>query len=169
LTDKLIANRTEIVDAIGYEFQFSPATVSLADLADWVAVEGKCCQFFDFHILERRGGLLCLRLTGAEGVKPFIRSPGVCEITRQGEKQLRARDSGRGLDPFRCACKMQSAHPALDRPVGVRVFVLSRSPTFLFLTSLRVIAVVCVQLKAVVGNAPLYVVFYYLTRPCIRR
>jgi hypothetical protein len=76
LTDKLIANRTEIVGtAIGYEFQFSPATVSLADLADWVAVEGKCCQFFDFHIdLERRGGLLCLRLTGAEGVKPFIRS-----------------------------------------------------------------------------------------------
>jgi hypothetical protein len=42
---------------------------------DWVAAEGKCCPFFDFHIdLEREGNLLCLRLTGEEGIKPFIRS-----------------------------------------------------------------------------------------------
>jgi hypothetical protein len=48
--------------------------------------------------------------------------------------------------------------------------MLSRSPAFLFLTSnLRVIAAVCVQLKAVPGPVPQYVVFYYLTRPGIRR
>jgi hypothetical protein len=48
--------------------------------------------------------------------------------------------------------------------------MLSRSPTSLFLTNnLRVIAVVCVQLKAVFGRVPQYVVFYYLTRPGIRR
>ena len=75
LTDKLIAERKEIVETDkGYEFQFSPSTVSLAELADWVAAEGKCCPFFDFHIdLEREGTLLCLRLTGEQGIKAFIR------------------------------------------------------------------------------------------------
>ncbi len=59
----------------GYEFQFSPSTVTLAELADWVAVEGKCCPFFDFHIdPEREGQRLCLRLTGEEGAKAFIRA-----------------------------------------------------------------------------------------------
>jgi hypothetical protein len=69
LTDKLIATRKEIVETDkGYEFQYNPATVSLAELADWVVAEGKCCPFFDFYIdLEREGSLLCLRLTGEEG------------------------------------------------------------------------------------------------------
>jgi hypothetical protein len=76
LTDKLIAARREIVETEkGYEFQYSPSNVSIGELADWVAAEGKCCPFFDFHIdLEREGNLLCLRLTGQEGIKPFIRS-----------------------------------------------------------------------------------------------
>jgi hypothetical protein len=76
LTDKLIAARKEIVETEkGYEFQFDPLTVSLAELARWVAAEGKCCPFFDFHIdLERAGSLLCLRLTGEDGIKPFIRT-----------------------------------------------------------------------------------------------
>jgi hypothetical protein len=76
LTDKLIATRKEIVETEkGYEFQYTPSIVSIGELADWVAAEGKCCPFFDFHIdLEREGNLLCLRLTGEEGIKPFIRS-----------------------------------------------------------------------------------------------
>lgn len=76
LTELLIASRKEIVETeTGYEFQYSPSTVSLAQLADWVAAEGKCCPFFDFHIdLEHEGSLLCLRLTGEDGIKPFIRS-----------------------------------------------------------------------------------------------
>lgn len=76
LTDKLIAARREIVEIEkGYEFQYSPPNVSIGELADWVAAEGKCCPFFDFHIdLEREGKLLCLRLTGEEGIKVFIRS-----------------------------------------------------------------------------------------------
>lgn len=75
LTEKLIAARKEIVETEkGYEFQYSPATVSLADLAEWVAAEAKCCPFFDFHIdLELQGTLVCLRLTGGEGIKSFIR------------------------------------------------------------------------------------------------
>jgi hypothetical protein len=75
LTDKLVAARNKIVETPkGYEFQFSPSAITIAELADWVAKEGKCCPFFDFHIdLEEEGRLLCLRLTGAEGVKAFVR------------------------------------------------------------------------------------------------
>jgi hypothetical protein len=76
LTDKLIAKRKEIVESeYGYEFQFDPRSISIGELADWVVGESKCCPFFDFHIdLEREGHLLCLRLTGADGVKAFVRS-----------------------------------------------------------------------------------------------
>jgi hypothetical protein len=76
LTEKLISSRTEIVETEkGYEFQFDPSVVSIADLADWVVAESKCCPFFDFHIdLEREGTLVCLRLTGDQGIKGFIHS-----------------------------------------------------------------------------------------------
>ena len=76
LGDKLMAARKEIVEMEkGYEFQFSPKDVTLAELADWVVNESKCCPFFDFHIdLENEGKLLCLRLTGEEGIKQFIRA-----------------------------------------------------------------------------------------------
>jgi hypothetical protein len=75
MTDKLMSLRKEVVETEkGYEFQYSPSDVSLLELADWVVAEGKCCPFFDFHIdLEREGRLLCLRLTGDEGIKGFIR------------------------------------------------------------------------------------------------
>jgi hypothetical protein len=76
LTAKFIAVRSEIVELPrGYEFQFSPSSVSLTELVDWVAAEEKCCPFFNFHIdLEKRGKLLCLGLTGEEGIKAFIRA-----------------------------------------------------------------------------------------------
>jgi len=76
LTEKLISSQTKIVETEkGYEFQFNPSIVSIAELADWVVAESKCCPFFDFHIdLEREGTLVCLRLTGDEGVKQFILS-----------------------------------------------------------------------------------------------
>ena len=76
LGEKLLAARKETVEMEkGYEFQFSPADVTLAELAQWVVAESKCCPFFDFHIdLERDGKLACLRLTGEEGIKAFIRA-----------------------------------------------------------------------------------------------
>jgi hypothetical protein len=76
LGEKLMAARKEIVETEkGYEFQYSPADVSLAELAEWAGAESKCCPFFDFHIdLEHEGKLLCLRLTGEEGIKAFIRA-----------------------------------------------------------------------------------------------
>ena len=75
LTEKLIAVREAVVEtAKGYEFQFRAENVTLEELMEWVAAEGKCCPFFEFHIdVEREGKLLSLRLTGEEGVKSFIR------------------------------------------------------------------------------------------------
>jgi hypothetical protein len=76
LTDKLTAERRAVVETEkGYEFQYSPKNVSLGELTEWVAAESKCCPFFDFHIdVEAKGSLLCLRLTGEEGIKAFIRA-----------------------------------------------------------------------------------------------
>jgi len=76
LSEKLMAAKKAIVETEkGYEFQFGPQDVTLAELADWVVNESKCCPFFDFHIdLENEGKLLCLRLTGEEGIKQFIRA-----------------------------------------------------------------------------------------------
>ncbi|MBS1842705.1 MAG: hypothetical protein JSS69_17795 [Acidobacteria bacterium] len=76
LTEKLLAKRRETVEtAKGYEFQYTPEDVSVAEVAEWVVAEGKCCPFFDFHIdLENHGSLVCLRLTGGDGIKAFIRS-----------------------------------------------------------------------------------------------
>ena len=76
MTDKLMSVRKKVVEMEkGYEFQYSPSDISLLELAYWVVAEGKCCPFFDFHIdLEREGRLLCLRLTGDDGIKGFIRS-----------------------------------------------------------------------------------------------
>jgi hypothetical protein len=76
LTEKLISTRRKIVETEqGYEFQFNPSVVSIAELADWAAADSKCCPFFNFHIdLEREGTLACLRLTGDPGIKHFIES-----------------------------------------------------------------------------------------------
>jgi hypothetical protein len=76
LTEKLLAARNETIETEkGYEFQYSPDKVTIAEVAEWVVAESKCCPFFDFHIdLENQGRLVCLRLTGSEGIKDFIRS-----------------------------------------------------------------------------------------------
>ena len=76
LTEKLLAARNETIETEkGYEFQYRPDKVTMAEVAEWVVAESKCCPFFDFHIdLENQGRLVCLRLTGSEGIKDFIRS-----------------------------------------------------------------------------------------------
>lgn len=76
LSEKLLGARKATVETEkGYEFQFGPEDATLAELADWVVAESKCCPFFDFHIdLENEGKLICLRLTGEEGVKQFMRA-----------------------------------------------------------------------------------------------
>lgn len=59
----------------GFAFQLRNELVSLAELAEWISYESKCCPFFDFEIqLERDNGPLWLKLRGGEGIKPFIRA-----------------------------------------------------------------------------------------------
>jgi hypothetical protein len=76
LSHKLAEARVDTRElADGYAFLLRPESVSLADLADWVSNERKCCPFFDFNIeIERDGGPMWLKLRGSEGVKQFIRS-----------------------------------------------------------------------------------------------
>jgi len=75
-TRKLLAKHREVIETEkGYEFQYTPEDVSVAEVAEWVVAESKCCPFFDFHIdLEQQGRLVCLRLTGGVNIKTFIRS-----------------------------------------------------------------------------------------------
>ena len=68
-----VLETTELAD--GYSFQIDRARISLQDLAAWSDFERRCCPFFDFALtLGRENGPLTLRLTGRNGVKPFIRS-----------------------------------------------------------------------------------------------
>ena len=61
--------------ADGYEFEFSSDLGTYQALAEFTPLEHACCPFFDVSIrLEREHGKLWWRLTGREGVKPFIRA-----------------------------------------------------------------------------------------------
>src|SRR5215471_620385 len=61
--------------ADGYEFEFSSDPGTYQALAEFTPLEHACCPFFDVSIrLEREHGKLWWRLTGREGVKPFIRA-----------------------------------------------------------------------------------------------
>jgi hypothetical protein len=65
-----VAERSELRD--GYAFRLSPAR--LMDAAQWVSFERRCCPFFAFRLkLAKNEGPLWLEITGAPGVKPFIR------------------------------------------------------------------------------------------------
>ena len=76
LTDTLLANTHAIIElGNGYEFQLNPTVIRFAELAEWLAHESKCCPFFDFQVnYKNEGSLLSVKLTGTEGIKPFIRA-----------------------------------------------------------------------------------------------
>jgi|SRR5947207_9909670 len=47
LTERLLALRKDVVESEkGYEFQYNPKEVSLAEVVEWVEAESKCCPFF---------------------------------------------------------------------------------------------------------------------------
>lgn len=59
----------------GYEFEFAPGRPNYQALTEFTPMEHACCPFFDISIrLERENGKLWWRLTGRDGVKPFIRA-----------------------------------------------------------------------------------------------
>ena len=75
LTLEIERARVETIEmANGFAFRFQDGTISLADVAEWVAAERKCCPFFDFEIEQQAdNGPLWLKLRGKEGVKVFMR------------------------------------------------------------------------------------------------
>ena len=57
----------------GYAFRLDSEKISIANVADWITNEKKCCPFFDFEVeWGREGSPLWLKLRGSEGVKQFI-------------------------------------------------------------------------------------------------
>jgi hypothetical protein len=76
LTLEIERARVETIElANGFAFRFQDGAVSLANLAEWVSAERKCCPFFDFEIeLQGNNGPLWLKLRGKDGVKTFMQS-----------------------------------------------------------------------------------------------
>jgi len=59
----------------GYAFRLTSQKISLLEIAEWVTFERRCCPFFNLQIeAESNDGPICLRMTGATGVKQFILS-----------------------------------------------------------------------------------------------
>jgi hypothetical protein len=66
-----VAEKTELPN--GYGFRLSAKDLTRA--AEWVSLEARCCPFFAFELAQSRDqGPLWLKITGADGVKAFIRS-----------------------------------------------------------------------------------------------
>ena len=64
------AKRKEVAD--GYLFTIDRAHISVAELAEWVADESRCCPAVDFHVELPAFGPLTLRMDGGAEVKQFI-------------------------------------------------------------------------------------------------
>ncbi|HLX38618.1 MAG TPA: hypothetical protein VKR29_12490 [Candidatus Binataceae bacterium] len=59
----------------GYAFRLAPQKISLLEVAEWIGFERRCCPFFNLQIeAEPNAGPVWLRMTGADGIKEFIRA-----------------------------------------------------------------------------------------------
>ncbi len=57
----------------GIAIQISTERMALAQLAEWIALERKCCPFFEFKIeVAPESGPVWVSLTGRAGVKEFL-------------------------------------------------------------------------------------------------
>ena len=57
----------------GIAVQISTERIALAQLAEWISFERKCCPFFEFRIdVARASGPVWVSLTGRAGVKEFL-------------------------------------------------------------------------------------------------
>ena len=72
VTKRLFAHATRKDLADGYAFTIDRERVSVAELAEWVADESRCCPAVDFHVDLPAFGPLTLRLDGGADVKEFI-------------------------------------------------------------------------------------------------
>lgn len=66
-----VTEKSELPDGYGFKL----TAKDLTKVAEWVSLEARCCPFFTFALEQSRdGGPLWLKITGAEGVKAFIRA-----------------------------------------------------------------------------------------------
>jgi hypothetical protein len=66
-----VTARRELPD--GFALQISTERMALAQVAEWISLERKCCPFFEFRIEIAPGsGPVWLSLTGRAGVKEFL-------------------------------------------------------------------------------------------------
>ena len=74
LLDEVIAAATAVKELNdGYSLRMDTGRVSLVKVAEWIALERKCCPFFDFQLdLHGEDGAVWLSLRGRDGVKQFI-------------------------------------------------------------------------------------------------
>jgi hypothetical protein len=72
VTKRLLEHATQNDLLDGYEFTIDRAHISVAELAEWVADESRCCPAVDFHVELPAFGPLTLRLDGGADVKEFI-------------------------------------------------------------------------------------------------
>lgn len=57
----------------GIAIQISTERMTLAQLAEWISFERKCCPFFEFRIeVAPASGPVWVSLTGRAGVKEFL-------------------------------------------------------------------------------------------------
>jgi len=63
--------KRELADGIAV--QISTERMTLAQLAEWISFERKCCPFFEFRIeVAPASGPVWVSLTGRPGVKEFL-------------------------------------------------------------------------------------------------
>ncbi|MGH7924667.1 MAG: hypothetical protein ACREQH_08765 [Candidatus Binatus sp.] len=57
----------------GIAIQISTERMALAQVAEWISFERKCCPFLEFRIdVAPRSGPVWVSLTGRDGVKEFL-------------------------------------------------------------------------------------------------
>jgi hypothetical protein len=69
---RMTIGRAELAD--GFELSFDAPRVDLAALAEWIALERRCCRFLHFRMEIGPGDKATLALTGGPGVKEFLRT-----------------------------------------------------------------------------------------------
>jgi hypothetical protein len=59
----------------GFELRVDSARLDLPALAEWIALERRCCRFLHFTIeLAAGDGPVTLAVSGSDGVKDFLRA-----------------------------------------------------------------------------------------------
>ena len=59
--------------ADGYAIRFEPDTTTWMRVAEFITFERRCCPFLAFSLnAEGENGAMWLRITGRQGVKPFL-------------------------------------------------------------------------------------------------